>query len=109
LFAINLTVIMLGMVYWQDEINQGVMPHNADTAIKVATSAGAIFGQWIFGYLGDRLGRKRMYGVELMIIIASTLAQSLCGESSTLSIVGVLIFYRVVSGLTAYSIFLSQN
>jgi PHS family inorganic phosphate transporter-like MFS transporter len=109
LFAINLTVIMLGMVYWQDEINQGVMPHNADTAIKVATSAGAIFGQWIFGYLGDRLGRKRMYGVELMIIIASTLAQSLCGESSTLSIVGVLIFYRVVSGLTAYSIFLSQH
>jgi PHS family inorganic phosphate transporter-like MFS transporter len=77
------------------------MPHNADTAIKVATSAGAIFGQCIFGYLGDLLGRKRMYGVELMIIIATTLAQSLCGESSTLSIVGVLIFYRVVSRLSA--------
>lgn len=75
------------------------MPHNADTAIKVATSAGAIFGQCIFGYLGDLLGRKRMYGVELMIIIATTLAQSLCGESSTLSVVGVLIFYRVVSDL----------
>jgi MFS family permease len=74
------------------------MPHDADTAIKVATSAGAIFGQCIFGYLGDLLGRKRMYGVELMIIIATTLAQSLCGESSTLSIVGVLIFYRVVRG-----------
>lgn len=103
MFAINLTVIMLGIVYWQDDIHQGVMPHNADTAIKVATSAGAIFGQCIFGYLGDRLGRKRMYGVELMIIIATTLAQSLCGESSTLSIVGVLIFYRVVSGLAAYS------
>ena len=94
---------MLGIVYWQDDTHQGVMPHNADTAIKVATSAGAIFGQCIFGYLGDRLGRKRMYGVELMIIIATTLAQSLCGDSSTLSIVGVLIFYRVVSGLAAYS------
>lgn len=75
------------------------MPHNADTAIKVATSAGAIFGQCIFGYLGDLLGRKRMYGVELMIIISTTLAQSLCGESTTLSIVGVLIFYRVVMGI----------
>lgn len=73
------------------------MPHHTDTAIKVATSAGAIFGQCIFGYLGDLLGRKRMYGVELMIIIVTTLAQSLCGESKTLSIVGVLIFYRVVS------------
>jgi len=89
-------VILLGIVYWQDDTHRGVMPHNADTAIKVATSAGAIFGQCIFGYLGDLLGRKRMYGVELMIIIATTLAQSLCGESSTLSIVGVLIFYRVV-------------
>lgn len=97
LFAINLAVILLGIVYWQDGTHRGVMPHNADTAIKVATSAGAIFGQCIFGYLGDLLGRKHMYGVELMIIIATTLAQSLCGESSTLSIVGVLIFYRVVS------------
>jgi PHS family inorganic phosphate transporter-like MFS transporter len=75
------------------------MPHNADTAIKVATSAGAIFGQVIFGYLADVLGRKRMYGVELMIIISTTLAQSLCGESNSLSIVGVLIFYRVVMGI----------
>lgn len=99
LFAINLTVILLGIVYWQDADNRGVMPHNADTAIKVATSAGAIFGQCVFGYLGDYLGRKRMYGVELMIIIATTLAQSLCGESSTLSIVGVLIFYRVIMGI----------
>ena len=75
------------------------MPHNADTAIKVATSAGAIFGQCFFGYLGDCLGRKRMYGVELMIIISTTLAQALCGESKTLSIVGVLIFYRVIMGI----------
>jgi MFS family permease len=75
------------------------MPHDADTAIKVATSAGAIFGQCIFGYMGDLLGRKKMYGVELMIIIGTTLAQSLCGESATVSIVGVLIFYRVVMGI----------
>jgi PHS family inorganic phosphate transporter-like MFS transporter len=99
LFAINLAVILLGIVYWQDATNRGVMPHKADTAIKVATSAGAIFGQCIFGYLGDYLGRKKMYGVELMIIITTTLAQSLCGESATLSVVGVLIFYRVVMGI----------
>ncbi|KAF1947304.1 phosphate permease [Clathrospora elynae] len=99
LFAINLAVILLGIVYWQDAEHRGIMPHDADTAIKVATSAGAIFGQCIFGFLGDLLGRKRMYGVELMIIISTTLAQSLCGESSSLSIVGVLIFYRVVMGI----------
>jgi PHS family inorganic phosphate transporter-like MFS transporter len=90
---------LLGIVYWQDDEHKGVMPHDADTAIKVATSAGAIFGQCIFGYMGDLLGRKKMYGVELMIIICTTLAQSLCGESATVSIVGVLIFYRVVMGI----------
>ncbi|KAF2021899.1 phosphate permease [Aaosphaeria arxii CBS 175.79] len=99
LFAINLATIMLGIVFWQDEIHKGVMPANADTAIKVATSAGAIFGQVIFGYLADLLGRKKMYGVELMIIIGATLAQSLCGESSAVSIVGVIIFYRVIMGI----------
>ncbi|KAH3920810.1 hypothetical protein HBH56_010310 [Parastagonospora nodorum] len=99
LFAINLAVILLGIVYWQDEQHRGVMPHNADTSLKVATSAGAIFGMVIFGYLGDYLGRKKMYGVELMIIISTTLAQSLCGESTTLSVVGVLIFYRAVMGI----------
>jgi PHS family inorganic phosphate transporter-like MFS transporter len=65
-------VILLGIVYWQDAEHKGVMPHDADTA---------------------------MYGVELMIIICTTLAQSLCGESATLPIVGVLIFYRVVMGI----------
>jgi len=75
------------------------MPESADTAIKVASSAGAIVGQCVFGYLGDFLGRKRMYGVELVIIILTTLAQSLCGESNTLSIVGVLVFYRVLMGI----------
>ncbi|EFQ91451.1 hypothetical protein CFE70_008702 [Pyrenophora teres f. teres 0-1] len=99
LFAINLAVILLGMVYWQDDVHRGVMPHHTDTAIKVATSAGAVFGQCFFGFLGDRLGRKRMYGVELMIIISTTLAQALCGESKTISIVGVLIFYRVIMGI----------
>lgn len=86
-------------MYWQDAEHRGVMPHNADTSLKVATSAGAIFGMVIFGYLGDYLGRKKMYGVELMIIISTTLAQSLCGESTTLSVVGVLIFYRAVMGI----------
>jgi len=90
---------MLGIVYWQDEIHKGVMPHHSDTAIKVATSAGAILGQCVFGYLADLLGRKRMYGVELMIIIVATLAQSLAGTSSAAPIVGVLIFYRVVMGI----------
>lgn len=58
-----------------------------------------VFGQVIFGYLADVLGRKKMYGVELMIIICTTLAQSLCGESTAVSVVGVLIFCKSKSRL----------
>jgi MFS transporter, PHS family, inorganic phosphate transporter len=97
LFAINLATTMLGMVYWHD--HRGVMPQHAATAIKVATSAGTIFGQIVFGYLADLWGRKKMYGIELLIIISATLAESLCGSSQALSIVGVMVFWRLVMGI----------
>jgi len=37
-FAIGLVTSMLGVVYWQE--NAGKIPSNADTAIKISTSAG---------------------------------------------------------------------
>src|ERR1700722_7879684 len=89
---------MMGIVFWQ-ESNGGVIPHNSDTAIKVATSAGAVIGQVVFGYLADLLGRKKMYGIELMMIISATLAQALCSPSKAVSFVGVLIFWRVAMGI----------
>ena len=89
---------MLGIVFWQ-ESNGGVMPHNSDTAIKIATPAGAVIGQVVFGYLADLLGRKKMYGIELMMIISATLAQALCSPSKAVSFVGVLIFWRVAMGI----------
>ena len=39
-----------------------------------------------------------MYGIELMIIIFSTLALSVSGEGPALTIVGVMIFWRVILG-----------
>ncbi|KAF2757373.1 phosphate permease [Pseudovirgaria hyperparasitica] len=98
LFAINVTIVMLGMAFWHDS-NAGVIPHGADTAIKVATSVGTIFGQVVFGYLADVLGRKRMYGVELVIIITATLGQSLCAPSKAISFVGIMVFWRVLMGV----------
>ncbi|OCL10849.1 phosphate permease [Glonium stellatum] len=98
LFAINLTTTMLGIVFWQKS-HGGTIPHNSDTAIKVASSAGAVIGQVVFGYLADLLGRKKMYGIELMMIISATLAQALCSPSKAISFVGVLIFWRVAMGI----------
>ncbi|EXJ92745.1 MFS transporter, PHS family, inorganic phosphate transporter [Capronia epimyces CBS 606.96] len=102
IFAINLVTAMLGVVYWQDAPNPknaGKIPSNSDTAIKVATSGGTVIGQVAFGYLADVVGRKRMYGLELILIIFATLAQALSSDSRAISVVGLIIFWRVIMGV----------
>ncbi|TKA70001.1 Repressible high-affinity phosphate permease, partial [Cryomyces minteri] len=95
IFAIGLVTSMLGVVYWQTAATKrGSIPTSADTAIKVATSGGTVIGQLGFGYLADVVGRKRMYGLELIIIIFATVAQALASSSRSISIVGIIIFWR---------------
>jgi PHS family inorganic phosphate transporter-like MFS transporter len=107
IFAINLVTATLGMVYWQGSPingsnyggNNGSVPQNVTTAIKAATSGGAVVGQLGFGWLADMIGRRKMYGVELAIIILATLGQSLSAPSSAVTMTGLIIFWRVVMGI----------
>lgn len=89
---------MMGVVFWSKS-HAGTIPANSDTAIKVATSGGTVIGQLGFGFLADIVGRKKMYGLELIIIIFATLAQSLTAPSVATSFVGLMIFWRVVMGV----------
>ncbi|KAL3264930.1 hypothetical protein ABHI18_000207 [Aspergillus niger] len=99
IFAINLCSSMLGVVFWQHATTRpGKMPYSSDTAIKVSTSAGTVIDQLFFGWLADIVGRKRMYGIELIIIILATLAQCLSSNSPAVSITGLLVFWRTVMG-----------
>lgn len=86
---------MLGLVYWKS----GKIPEHADTAIKVSTSGGTVIGQLVFGWLADVVGRKKMYGLELLIIIVATLAQALTSESYSTHVIGLLVFWRVIMGI----------
>lgn len=88
---------MLGIVYFQ--WNKGVMSTAQDTAIKVSTSAGTVIGQLGFGAMADIVGRKKMYGLELIVMIVAVLAQSLSSDSPSVSVIGVIIFWRVVMGI----------
>jgi PHS family inorganic phosphate transporter-like MFS transporter len=98
IFAINLASAMLGVVFWHGA-GKGVTPTNSDTAIKVATSGGTVIGQVGFGALADLVGRKRMYGLELIVIIVGTLGQALSSPSPAISITGLLVFWRVIMGI----------
>ena len=44
-----------------------------------------------------------MYGLELILIIFATLAQSLSADSQALTIVGVICFWRVLMGIVSWS------
>jgi MFS family permease len=52
------------------------------TAIKAATPGGAVVGQLGLRWFADMIGRRKIYGVELAIIILATLARSLSAPGS---------------------------
>lgn len=58
---------MLGVVFWQNPRDKGIMPSSADTAIKAAAFGGIVIGQLGFGWLADTVGRQKMYGLELIV------------------------------------------
>ncbi|KAI5459755.1 major facilitator superfamily domain-containing protein [Mariannaea sp. PMI_226] len=106
IFAINLVVTLLGVVFWGDDDsrngfggNNGVLPDPVNQAIKASTSAGIVIGMILFGRLADAFGRRRMYGVELGIIIGATLCCSLVSSSPSMGSTGLLIFWRIIMGI----------
>jgi len=86
---------MLGYVYGKG----GALSPNQDLGVKVATPCGTLIGQLVFGWLADRVGRKRMYGVELMIIVVATFGQALSGNAPALKIIGALVVWRFIMGV----------
>lgn len=58
---------MIGYVYGHRNAKGiGKNTQNQDLGIKVAHSIGTFVGQLLFGWLADVVGRKRMYGIELV-------------------------------------------
>ncbi|KAL0933297.1 phosphate:h+ symporter [Colletotrichum truncatum] len=108
IFAINLIITLLGVVFWQGPPeqathgyggNNGELPGPVNSALKASTSGGIIIGQIVFGWLADVFGRRRMYGVELGIIILATLSAALVSPSQSVSFTGLMIFWRVIMGV----------
>ncbi|KAK0222179.1 phosphate transporter [Armillaria fumosa] len=100
IFAINIGATMIGYVYGHSEsvINQA-LSSNQDLGLKVATPVGTLVGQLLFGWLADILGRKRMYGVELILMIIATFGQTVSGSGHAVNIIGVLVVWRFLMGV----------
>lgn len=87
---------MLHIVYWQDHF-----PASYVIALNCATLIGSMIGMVVFGILADRYGRRKMYGLELLVTIAASLgsATASSGARNSMSILNLLIFWRLVMGI----------
>ena len=98
LFVVSLAVQMIGFVYFPNQGNK--VPLDLEKGIKVAAIIGVIIGDLVFGYLSDILGRKKMYGSELVIIISTTVISCFAADTpSGMTVCGMLIFWRFLLGI----------
>lgn len=96
IFAINMVIPILGIVYYG-----GTFPHSYETALSVITLGGSMIGQVAFGMGADIWGRRKMYGLELVITIGATLGvvMSSNGTEGSMSIIVWLLVWRFVLGI----------
>lgn len=87
---------MLAAVYWEGEI-----PSHFQLGLNVATLCGSMLGQVTFGVLADIYGRRKMYGLELIVTIVGSLgfAMSSPGVHNSMSMIGWLVFFRLLTGV----------
>jgi PHS family inorganic phosphate transporter-like MFS transporter len=97
LFSISLLTRLLGRIYYQDYApgaKPGKLPIDANAAVTALALVGTLLGQLVFGWLGDRIGRKRIYGVSLLIMIVSSLCSAMSFGTEPSAVIGSLCFFR---------------
>lgn len=91
-------VPMIGYLYFADTKN--ALPINSSDSIKGALSIGMIFGQVMFGFFGDAIGRHNIYGKELIITIFGTFMVIVAPATmSHTGIVAWLVIFRIFTGV----------
>ncbi|CAN6314040.1 unnamed protein product [Urochloa humidicola] len=96
LFCISLVTKLLGRIYYTDPSrpDPGTLPPNVAAAVNGVALCGTLAGQLFFGWLGDRLGRKSVYGMTLLLMVICSLASGLSFGSTPAAVMATLCFFR---------------
>ncbi|KAL3717323.1 hypothetical protein ACJRO7_008837 [Eucalyptus globulus] len=96
LFCISLVTKLLGRIYYHVDggAKPGTLPPNVAAAVNGVALCGTLSGQLFFGWLGDKLGRKKVYGLTLMLMVICSIASGLSFGREPKSIMATLCFFR---------------
>ncbi|KAL3531238.1 hypothetical protein ACH5RR_010560 [Cinchona calisaya] len=96
LFCISLVTKMLGRIYYHVEgaSKPGTLPPNVSAAVNGVALCGTLAGQLFFGWLGDKLGRKKVYGITLMLMCLCSIASGLSFGHDAKAVMATLCFFR---------------
>ncbi|KAL0907503.1 hypothetical protein M5K25_021918 [Dendrobium thyrsiflorum] len=96
LFCISLVTKLLGRIYYRVDgsATPGTLPPNVSAAVNGVAFCGTLSGQLFFGWLGDKMGRKKVYGMTLMVMVICSLASGLSFGHTAKSVMATLCFFR---------------
>ncbi|XP_024980971.1 inorganic phosphate transporter 1-4-like [Cynara cardunculus var. scolymus] len=96
LFCISLVTKLLGRIYYHIDGSPtpGVLPANVAAAVNGVAFCGTLTGQLFFGWLGDKLGRKKVYGMTLLIMVICSIASGLSFSDDPKAVMITLCFFR---------------
>ncbi|MBA0857094.1 hypothetical protein Goshw_007370 [Gossypium schwendimanii] len=96
LFCISLVTKLLGRIYYHVDgaPKPGTLPPNVAAAVNGVALVGTLVGQLFFGWLGDKMGRKKVYGLTLILMVVSSIASGLSFGSSAKGVIATLCFFR---------------
>ncbi|KAG6776442.1 hypothetical protein POTOM_019953 [Populus tomentosa] len=96
LFCISLVTKLLGRIYYHVDGAEkpGSLPPNVAAAVNGVAFCGTLSGQLFFGWLGDKMGRKKVYGMTLMLMVICSVASGLSFSRDAKAVISTLCFFR---------------
>ncbi|KAL8519219.1 hypothetical protein ACS0TY_010235 [Phlomoides rotata] len=96
LFCISTVSKLLGRIYYYDPTSKkpGKLPHDINNMVVGVALVGTLTGQLFFGYLGDKLGRKKVYGITLILMGLCAICSGLSFGYSPGAVIKTLCFFR---------------
>nr|XP_023876983.1 probable inorganic phosphate transporter 1-3 [Quercus suber]POF23300.1 inorganic phosphate transporter 1-1 [Quercus suber] len=97
LFCVSLVTKLLGRIYYTTQDlprKPGTLPPNVADAVNGVALCGTLAGQLFFGWLGDKLGRKKVYGITLILMVVCSIGSGLSFGQKREGVIATLCFFR---------------